>query len=165
MEEPTLEMLTPSYDLIVWKHCYPVSEISADTGNPAIDSGAQTLENYYLQYAALKTKMRQFPNTRFLVWTGAALTVDTTNPDDAQRARTFFEWVKNTWDEPGDNIFIWDFYEIETEGGLYLPLKYAEGSDNPHPNATLANMAAPLFSQRMVDVIQGRGDTASVTGR
>jgi len=31
------------------------------------------------------------------------------------------------WDEAGDNIFIWDFYSYETEGGLYLLDKYAVG--------------------------------------
>ena len=107
--------------------------------------------------------MRQFPNTRFLVWTGAALVESATNPQKAQRARTFFEWVKHTWDEPGDNIFIWDFYEIETEGGLYLLPQYAEGDS--HPNNALSTMAAPLFSQRMIDVIEGRGDTTDVSGR
>jgi hypothetical protein len=165
MKEPTLEMLTPEYDLIVWKHCFPVSEIGADTGTPAIDSNDKRLENYYLQYAALKEKMHEFPDTKFLVWTGAALTEASTNPNDAQRARTFFEWVKNSWDEPDDNIFIWDFHDIETEGTLYLLPSYAEDNSDSHPNATLANIAAPLFSQRMVDVIEGRGDSGSLTGR
>ena len=72
-EEPTLEMLTPRYDVIVLKHCFPVSQIEADTGTADAASSDKRLENYKLQYAALKKKMRQFPKTRFLVWTGAAL--------------------------------------------------------------------------------------------
>ncbi len=165
MEEPTLEMLAPEYDLIVWKHCFPVSEIGPDSGMPDIASDSRQLQNYYLQYNALKSKMHAFPHTKFLVWTGAALTEASTTEAQVQRAQTFFKWVKNSWDEAGDNIFIWDFYSLETEGGLYLPLKYAEGAYDSHPNATLADMAAPLFSQRMVDVIEGRGERGSLTGK
>ncbi len=32
--EPTLEMLTKQYDVIVWKHCFPVGNILPDTGRP-----------------------------------------------------------------------------------------------------------------------------------
>lgn len=162
---PTLEMLTAQYDVIVWKHCFPVSEIEADTGSPRIDSAAKTLENYKLQYEALKAKMRKFPNIRFIVWTGAALLRDSTNPEQAARAQEFSTWVKQTWDEPGDNIFVWDFRELETEGGLYLLSKYSAGAGDSHPNSTLARMAAPLLGQRIVDVIEGRGDSGTITGK
>jgi hypothetical protein len=162
MTEPTLEMLAPQYNVIVWKHCFPVSGIGADTGSASVSSSNKTLENYKLQYAALKTKMRSFPNTRFIVWTGSALIQSETNAASAARAQEFANWVKNTWDEKGDNIFVWDFRQLETEGGLYLLAKYSAGDS--HPNSTLANTIAPYFAQRIVDVIQGRGDTASITG-
>lgn len=157
----TLEMLTQQYDVIVWKHCYPVSGVGPDTGSPSISSEAKTLENYKLQYAALKDKMHSFPSTLFVVWTGAALKQSETNAEDAERAKQFFDWVKGTWDEKGDNVFVWDFWQLETEGGLYLLDAYATDS---HPNDTFAAKAAPLFAQRVVDVIEGRGDTGSLTG-
>ena len=83
----------------------------------------------------------------------------------AQRTRNFFNWVKSQWDEPGDNIFIFDFYALETEGGLYLRPEYASGPDDAHPNRTFSQMAAPLFSQRIVNIMEGRGDSTSLTGR
>lgn len=162
LDEPTLEMLTPQYDVIVWKHCFPVSDIEADTGAADVTSAARTLENYKLQYAALKAKMRAFPDTRFIVWTGAALIESETTAEKAARAREFAAWVTQNWDEPGDNIFVWDFRQLETEGGLYLPAKYSAGDS--HPNSTLAEMIAPWFGQRIVDVVEGRGDTGSLTG-
>jgi hypothetical protein len=163
-EESTLEMLAPEHDVIVFKHCYPVSNIEPDTGAPDIASDAKRLENYYLQYAALKAKMREFPDTRFIVWTGAALTASSTTEANAQRARQFFGWVRDTWDEPGDNIFVWDLFELETDGGLYLKPEYAAGAGDSHPSAAFAQRTAPLFAQRLVDVIEGRGDSGSVTG-
>ncbi|MFY9201698.1 MAG: hypothetical protein ACOX7X_11655 [Methanosarcina flavescens] len=158
MEEPTLEMLTQTYDVIVWKHCFPVSNIVADTGSPDITSSVKSLENYKLQYNALKEKMHEFPNKRFIVWTGAALVESATNPAEAERAREFANWVKTTWDEPGDNIYVWDFHELETGGGLYLLPENAVSASDSHPNPEFAASVAPLIGQRIIDVIEGRGD-------
>ncbi|MFH1571567.1 MAG: hypothetical protein ABIL09_26490 [Gemmatimonadota bacterium] len=163
-DEPTLEILTRQYDTIVFKHCYPVSNVAEDSGSPRIDSDARRLENYLLQYEALKAKLRAFPQTRFIVWTGAALAEGNTTEDAARRARRFFEWVRDEWDEPRDNIFVWDFYELETEGGLYLKAEYAAGPGDSHPSGEFAGRVAPLFGQRIVDVVEGRGDGGSVTG-
>ncbi len=163
MTEPTLEMLTTQYRVIVFKHCYPVSGIGPDKGAPNAASQEKTLENYKLQYAALKEKMRQFRANRFIVWTGAALVAGETNADQGARARQLFDWVKKEWDEPGDNIFVWDFFELETEGGLYLKAEYSAGDS--HPNETFCRKVAPLLGQRIVDVIEGRGDSGSLTGK
>jgi len=164
LQEDTLELLTATYDIIIWKHCYPVSNIDADTGSPDITSSARTVENYKLQYEALKTKMRSFPNNRFIVWTGAANVDANSTEEEAQRAQTFFNWVKNTWDENGDNIFVWDFWQLETEGGLYLLDSNAQSASDSHPGSAFANTVAPYLCQRIIDVIQGNGDTGNITG-
>jgi hypothetical protein len=161
--EPTLEMLTPKYDVIIFKHCFPVSAIEADTGTADVASEAKRVENYKLQYAALKQKLRAFPKTKFIVWTGAALVEAETDEAAARRARAFFDWVRTTWDGRGDNIYLWDFYALETEGGLYLKTAYAAGDS--HPNERFSKMVAPLFCQRIVDVIREEGDKGSVTGK
>jgi hypothetical protein len=160
--QPTLEMLCSQYEVIVLKHCFPVSGIGPDTGSPNIASSSKTIENYTLQYNALKAKMRSFPSNRFIVWTGAALIEGATNPIQAARAKQFFDWVKTTWDEPGDNVYVWDFWSLETDGGLYLTPAHATGDS--HPNAGFSAEVAPLFGARVVDVIEGRGDTGSITG-
>jgi len=162
--EPTLEMLTKDYDVIVWKHCFPVGNIQPDTGSPNVDSEVKSLENYKLQYGALKEKMHSFPDATFVVWTGAALTEATTTPDEARRTKEFFDWVKAEWDEPGDNIFLWDFYELETEGGPYLKPEYASSPDDPHPTPEFGQRVASLLGQRIVDIIAGKGDSTSLTG-
>ncbi len=165
-QEDTLEILTQNYDVIIWKHCYPVSEI-INSGTPDVESSTKTIENYKLQYNALKAKMKTFPETRFIVWTGAVHVQGNTHIDEAkaQRMNTFVNWVKNEWDEDGDNIFIWDFYELETDGeSLYLKNEYAQSNTNSHPNNAFNNRVAPLFSQRVVNVIQGKGNTTSLTG-
>jgi hypothetical protein len=165
LTEATLEMLTPEYDVIVFKHCFPVSGIGPDTGSPDIASSEKTIENYRLQYNAIKEKLHEFPANRFIVWTGAALTANSTDSESAQRSRDFFTWVKEEWDEPGDNIFVWDFFELETEGGNVLLDSYAASPDDSHPSDAFAATVAPYFGQRMADVIQGLGDSTSLTGQ
>ncbi len=162
--EPTLEMITRQFDVVIFKHCFPVSNIEPDTGDPDVNSDKKTVENYKLQYEALKEKMKEFSETKFIVWTGAALVKENTDEESAKRAKEFFDWVRDEWDEKGDNIFLWDFYELETEGGLYLKDEYARNPTNSHPNEEFAKRVAPLFSRRIVDVIEGRGDTGNIDG-
>jgi hypothetical protein len=139
-----------------------VSDIQPDSGPGDVTSSEKTVANYQAQYEALKTKLHEFPATRFVVWTGAALLASETSPENAARAETFFEWVKTTWNVPGDNIFVFDFRELETDGGIYLLPEHAAGDS--HPGAAFAAEVAPYFGQRVVDVIEGRGDTGSLTG-
>jgi len=160
--EPTLEMLARSYDVIVFKHCFPVSAVEPDTGRGDVTSSAKRIENYKLQYEALRKKLLRFPKVRFIVWTGAALVRGETTPAAARRAGTFFDWVRKTWDRKGDNIYLWDFHRLQTEGGLYL--KAAHASGDSHPNATFSKKVAPLLCRRIVDVIRGRGDKTGLTG-
>jgi hypothetical protein len=155
LEEPTLEILTKKYDVIIFKHCYPVSRILEDTGAPDIDSDIRRLENYKLQYNALKRKMYKFPENKFIVWTPAVMTGKQLHEDEARRTLEFYRWIKEEWDEKGDNIFIWDFYNYETDGGLYLSEKNAEGASNSHPNKEFAAKVSPLFSKFVIDVVNG----------
>lgn len=44
--EPTLEMLTKEYDIIIFKHYFTVSHILEDTGAPDINSDIKRIVNY-----------------------------------------------------------------------------------------------------------------------
>ncbi len=163
--EPTLEMVAKKYDIIIWKHCFPVTYISEDMGEPNINSDEKRIENYKLHYEALKSKMNQFNSKKFIVWTGAAQVRGAIGDESARLARSFFHWVRDEWDQPNDNIFLWDFYELETEGGLYFKDEYAMSEKDSHPNKSFSERVAPLFCQRIVDVIEGRGDRSNITGK
>ena len=52
----------------------------------------------------------------------------------------------------------------QTEGGCFLKPEYAAGENDPHPNAEFSAKVAPLFAQRVVDVIDGTADETCVTG-
>ena len=156
MDEATLEILTREYDLIIFKHCFPVSRIQSDSGSPDIDSEIKSLENYKLQYDALRERMHQFPDNKFIVWTPAVNTQSLMTEDEALRTHEFRDWVVDEWDLKGDNVFVWDFYSYETEGGLYLAEKNAVSPDNSHPNPDFSSHVAPLFGQFIIDVFESR---------
>ena len=164
-EEPTLEILTKKDVVIIFKHCFPVSGIKADELNNDINSDSKTLGNYKLQYAALKEKLLEFPETKFIVWTPTALVENDSNKDEAERANEFSEWVKTIWDTKGDNIYLWDFRELQTEGGLFFKNEYSSGSNDSHPNREFSKTVAPYFCKRIVNVIEGNGDNTSLTGK
>lgn len=153
-EEPTLEMLTKKYQVIVFKHCFPVCNIQPDNGCADIDSDYKSLANYKLQYLALREKLSQFTDTKFIILTGAARVKSQISEEEAKRARGFFEWVIKEWDHPDDNIYIWDFYNLQTEGGIYFKDSYAYSFDNSHPNNDFSGYASKLLFNRIIEVIK-----------
>jgi len=164
MKEPTLEMLTDQYNVIVFKHCFPVANIEPDDGSPDIDSDKKTLANYKLQYQALRNKLHEFPSTKFILFTGAMQVSYAVTEEEAIRAREFFQWVKGEWDQPDDNIYLWDLYQLQTEGGLYFKDEYSISLGDSHPGKDFAGRAANLLFNRIIDVIEKDGKTTKLTG-
>lgn len=156
LDEPTLEILTASYNVIIIKHCFPVGRIMEENGNADIASEEKRLGNYKLQYKALKEKMHSFPTNKFIVWTPPASVKGQVTPDEAKRTYEFYRWILDEWDEKNDNIFIWDFYGLETEGELYLKEEYASGPRDSHPGRKFSGRVSPLFCQFIIDVIETR---------
>lgn len=164
MEEPTLEMLTKEYQVIIFKHCFPVCNISANQDSADINSNSQTVANYRLQYLALRDKLHLFPETKFIVFTGAALIKHYLSEEEALRAKEFFTWVTNEWDLPDDNIYIWDLYSLQTEGTLYFKDEYAVSPTNSHPHEAFAGKVDYLLFNRIIDVIENNGTRTILTG-
>jgi hypothetical protein len=169
--------LARDYDVVIFKHCYPGADVLEDEGNPAIDSSRKSLENYKLQYRALRTLMDGYADTQFIVWTLAPRHRLATSTGAATRARAFVDWVRDEWlTEDGHahpNIAIFDFWGYAAEEntattpgqGPVNTLKYDyesshSGSDS-HPNTLANETIGPLFAQFIVDTIE---DTATPEG-
>jgi len=157
-------MLTRKYQVIVFKQFFPVCNIKADAGSPDVNSDHKSLANYKLQYLALRDKLHQFPGTKFIVFTGAAQVKAAVSEEEARRAQQFFQWVKQEWDVPNDNIFVWDLYGLQTEGGLFFKEDFATSANNSHPNLKFAAKAAQLLFNRIVDIVENDGTTTKATG-
>jgi hypothetical protein len=165
----TLDHLAQNYDVIIWKHCFPGAAVRPDTGSPNVSSSVKRLENYKLQYRAIRAKLDSFPDTIFIVWTLVPLHRLSTTPEESSRARQFVDWVRNEWlvedQKPHPNIFIFDFWSYAAEGplttshpnGVTNTLKYNyegshSGSDS-HPNKLANQTIGPIFAKRVVDVV------------
>ena len=147
-----------------FKHCFPVSNIQAELDTADINSDVQTISNYKLQYNALRDKLHEFPEVKFIVFTGAAQVRSNITEDEAKRASEFFSWVKDDWDTAGDNIYIWDLYCFQTDGDLYFRDEYAVSSTDSHPNKQFASKAVGLLFNRIVDIIEQNGDKTLLSG-
>lgn len=162
-----LPSIASNYGLVIFKHCYPGAGIRPDTGIPDITSNRKSLENYKLQYRAIRALMDGMPDKKFMVCTLVPLHRLATTTDEAARAYEFVKWSKNQWlSEDGrqhPNIFIFDLYSLAAEmsenpaNGLQYCLKYdyegSHSSDDSHLN-TLANQTiGPLFAKAVVNIL------------
>lgn len=162
-----LDWFTSNYNVIIFKHCFPGAGIVANSGSPLVSSSTKSIENYKLQYRALRTLMDSYPNNKFIVWTLAPLHRNATNTESAARAREFVNWVKSEWltedSKSHPNIYIFDFFGYAAESnpspanGKVNCLKYEyegdhNGSDS-HPNETANSTIMPLFGQFIVDAL------------
>ena len=164
MKEPTLEILTDQYKVLIFKHCFPSSNIVADDIEADINSDIKSLQNFKLQYEALRDKLHEFPDNKFILFTGAVQVRQFLTEEEAYRAREFHDWVTQEWDQPEDNIFLWDLYQLQTEEGLYFKDEYAVSPEDSHPNKTFAGRAATLLFNRIIDVIDNGGKTTTLAG-
>jgi hypothetical protein len=160
--QASLEMLASAWDVIVVKHCFTASAMVAPGSGRGAGSG-RTLANYQAQMTDLAAVMREFPATTFLLWTPPPLVAAATTAAAIEQAEAYAQWLRDTWQRPGDQLFLWDFRAIAAADGV-LKAEYAAGPRDSHPNAVLAQLAAPLFVQRLIDVVEGRGHSGALTG-
>jgi hypothetical protein len=168
-DEPSrhcLAQLAAEYDLVIFKNCYPVSTIEEDTGSPDITSSRKSLENYKLQYSAVRNALRQFPNTLFIFWTAAPLNESATFPEQAARARQFANWVKNDMLAGGNypNIRVFDYFDLTANWNNVLRAEYERDSTDSHPNTQAAEDVGPVFAQFIVDNAQSFFDNKVICG-
>jgi hypothetical protein len=163
-----LDKLTQSYDVIIFKHCFPGASVQADYGSPLISSSVQTLANYKLQYRALRALMDSYPSKKFILWTLVPLHRLETTPENAARAREFVNWVKSSWlTEDGQahpNIYIFDFFGYAAENnptpinGQINCLKYdyeiSHTNIDSHPNVAANQTIGPIFAEFIVNTIR-----------
>ncbi len=93
-----------------------------------------------------------------------ALSIAQSAAKEALRAKEFFGWVTDEWDLPGDNIYIWDLYSLQTEGGLYFKSEYAVSTRDSHPNKEFAGRVVNDLFNRIIDVIENNGNGTLLNG-
>jgi hypothetical protein len=123
--------------IVMFKSCYPISDIGSDGASPGDPfSSTQSLANYkavyhnaagsgtpYMHsgysYLALEDVFAANPDTLFIPVTAPPLTFTGTDNDNAHRARVFNDWLKNDWlasynaAHPGlNNVAVFDWFNV-----------------------------------------------------
>lgn len=162
-----LDSLAARYDVIIFKHCFPGAGLEEDWDDGEVDSPAKTINNYKMQYRALRELMDQYPDTDFIVWTLVPLHRRDTNRESAARASEFASWVRNEFlTEDGrshPNIHIFDFWSLAAETnpnpsqGEVNTLRYdyeqSHSDSDSHPNERANRDIGPRFAQFIIDVV------------
>ncbi|WP_457573814.1 hypothetical protein [Desulfolithobacter sp.] len=150
-----LDQLTAAYQVIIFKNCYPVSNIEADTGSPDITSSRKSLENYRFQYSAVRDLFQRYPDTLFIFWTGAPLHRLATTPEKSARARAFADWVKKDMFASGAyrNIRVFDYFDLTADDDNVLRYEYetSHARSDSHPNVQAARDVGPVFARFIID--------------
>lgn len=153
-------------NIIMFKSCYPTSEIIAE-GNPPgdPDSCEKTIANYKATFNNLRSYFEQYPEALFVVVSAPPVVKPSMNPakeflDDlsgnrleamANRARNFNNWLKDLhtgWlkDYELRNVVVFDFYDILTQKGKSNWAEFpSRNGQNSHPSSEGNSIAARKF--------------------
>lgn len=135
-------------DIIMFKSCYPNSDIAAD-GTPSGDPFApeKTISNYQAIFDSLKNIFAEQPNKTFIYVTFPPIHQMNTTAENASRARKFNNWIKSEFadfysEETGlNNFVVFDLFDVLADENNFLKEEYVRREGDSHPN-TKGNRAA-----------------------
>jgi hypothetical protein len=137
------------YDVIVFKSCYPVSNIQSDA----------QLAEYKSYYLSIRSRMDQYPNKIFIVVTPPPEIPVETDAQAAARARDFADWLASSQYRSGHaNVFTFDFFDLMADPSTdMLRAGYRTSEVDAHPNALANQTVGPLFADFIDDSIRAYG--------
>jgi hypothetical protein len=147
-------------DIIMFKSCFPNSDIQADgtpPGNAA--DNAKTTWNYKAVFGELQGIMAKYPNKLFIYVTAPPLVPAETKPENAKRAREFNDWVKSEYvaeytQKTGlNNLLVFDFFDVLADKDNCLKAEYRRSDADSHPNAAGGQAATVAF----VEFLKSKG--------
>jgi len=170
--------------IIMFKSCYPISDIESDgsgIGDPF--SSSQTIANYKAvyhhasgsgntyshsgyTYHPLEDIFAANPGTLFIIVTAPPLCYGCTDDDNALRARTFNNWLKNNWldDYNGNhptfkNVRVFDWFDVLANATDHatdpnrLKEEYGGTGGDSHPNDTANAASTVIFASGAENVL------------
>ncbi len=166
-------------DIIMFKSCYPASNIIGEGTEPGDPNDCEkTLWNYKAAFNTLLPIFEAAPDVLFIAVSTSPrsdrwCSYDScSTPEEATRARTFNNWLKEEWLPAGvTNVVVFDFYDILTKHGAsgnYLHPDYywypSPGAVDDHPNAQGLQAATAEFLPFLLNAIDTweTGSPASV---
>jgi hypothetical protein len=126
------------YDVIVFKSCYPVSNIQSD----------EQLAEYKSYYLSIRQRMDEYPAKIFIVVTPPPEIPADSDAQAAARAREFADWLASGEYRSGHaNVFTFDFFGLMADPSTnMLRGEYQSDEFDAHPNELANQTAGPLFA-------------------
>jgi hypothetical protein len=158
-EENAFSIILRNHDVIVFKSCFPVSQISED--NISRDSqspGRRSLYNYKRHYLSIRNIIDKHPEKIFIIVTQPPLHPNATNQVEAKRARAFVDWVtSNEFLGERKNIFVFDYFNLLSDpktNMLKTEYQIDPKGKNSHPNPLAQMMIGPQFADFIINTVK-----------
>ncbi len=133
------------YDVIIFKSCFPVSNIGSD----------EQLAEYQSHYLSIRDRMDQYPNKLFIIVTQPPQVPGSSDRQESQRARAFSQWLQSDDYLAGHpNVFVFDFFDLLAGSDDFLRPEYRVDDYDAHPNERANEEIGPLFVDLIDQAIQ-----------
>lgn len=134
-----------AYDVIIFKSCFPTSNIGSD----------EQLAEYQSYYYTIRDRVDQYPNKIFIIVTQPPQVPGSSDPSEAQRARAFANWLQSDEYLAGHpNLFTFDFFGLLAGDDNFLRPEYRYDNYDAHPNQRANREIAPLFVDFVDQAVQ-----------
>ena len=128
------------HDIIMFKSCFPASDIEDDT----------MLEQYKSYYVSLLPTFKAHPEILFIAMSTPPLIKRETTPDRAARARIWSRWITNEWAKDVKNVKAFDLFgalailEGKPDANTLVP-QFSVGKRDSHPSPAGAKAVTRMF--------------------
>ncbi len=128
------------HDIIMFKSCFPASDIKDDA----------LINNYKAWYQSLLPTFKQHPDILFIAMSTPPLVKRATSPKSAVRARKWAKWITTEYAKGMRNVKVFDLFNALAmlEGKLHqntLVPQFAVSPDDSHPTKAGAQAVTRLF--------------------
>jgi hypothetical protein len=128
------------HDIIMFKSCFPASDINDDA----------MLQAYKSYYTAMIPTFRGHLDILFVAMSTPPLTRQETRPDRAKRARAWSRWITTEYPKLSPNVKVFDLFnalaipEGKPDENTLVP-QFATAKDDSHPSKAGAQAVTRLF--------------------
>ena len=144
-----------SNDIVMFKSCFPNSDIGGSIESPADPlSSERSLANYQATFNELALELEKYPDKLMIYLTSPPLVPESTTPENARRARDFNDWLIEEYlpqyqERTGlTNLAIFDLFGVLADENGFLKDEYRRtGRGDSHPNETANKAAAQEFME------------------
>lgn len=130
----------PHHDIVMFKSCYPNSDITSDA----------MLDEYKKYFNELIPTFRANPDILFIGMSTPPLVAAKTSPEAGARARKWSQWVTSEFARDLKNVKVFDLFDAlaiasdKPDANTLVP-QFATGSKDSHPSPEGAQAVTRLF--------------------